>query len=92
MSLSIYRPQGYHCSRCLYTEHCSGCELSREAVEVQLQPGDNLAVRFTELTPEQMDACYSYPNHKSMADLRSDEPLTLFDCFTAFTERYAVTL
>ena len=79
--------QGYSCSRCLFTQHCKGCDISRNAAEVKLQPGDNLAIQFSHLTQNQMDNASSRHDHSSMDLLRSDDPLTLFDCFKAFTRR-----
>ena len=78
--------QGYHCSRCMYTAHCSGCEVSRDH-EVVLQPGDHLAVRFSDLSEEVMEGANKYVDHKSMEDCRQDSPLTLVDCFNAFMDR-----
>jgi len=72
----------------MYTQHCSGCELSREAESLSLQPGDHLAVKYTDLTSLQMEQACLYVDDKSMEKLRpADPPLTLFDCFKAFTER-----
>jgi hypothetical protein len=81
--------QGYRCSRCMYTQHCSGCELSRER-EINLQPADHLAVKFTDLSVDELGLASRYTDHKSMEKLLPTSPLTLFDCFKAFTERSAV--
>ena len=71
----------------MYTAHCNGCEVSRVG-DISLQPGDHLAVCFTNLTSEQMEVASTYIDHRSMHDLRSKDYLTLFDCFDAFTDRY----
>jgi hypothetical protein len=85
-SIVLTDGQGLHCSRCLYTQHCTGCELPRDGSEISLQPGDHLAVQFAELTNAQMDAAFRFVDHKSMEQLRSSEPLTLYDCLEAFAE------
>lgn len=71
---------GYHCSRCLYTKHCRGCPVATEG-EVVLRSADTLAVRFTESIKESLPQ-----NHASMQDMRSCEPLSLYDCLKAFSE------
>jgi hypothetical protein len=71
----------------LYTQHCTGCELHREATEIVLQPGDHLAVQFGELTREQMETASRFVDHPSMETLRPNTAMTLYDCFKAFTER-----
>lgn len=73
--------QGYHCSRCIYTEHCRGCLVAADG-EVLLQTGDTLAVRFTEAVEDAAAA-----DHPSMRALRSQDPLSLYDCLQAFSER-----
>jgi len=83
-------PQGLRCSRCLYTAHCAGCVLPRDNSELGLQPGDHLAVQFVDVSVAQMDSARSVVDHRSMEMLRSAQPLTLYDCFRAFTERLAI--
>jgi len=81
--------QGLHCSRCLYTQHCAGCVLPRDCSEISLQPGDHLAVQFLDLSESQVELLPRFTDHSSMKLLRTTEPLTLYDCFRAFTERLA---
>ncbi|XP_066993985.2 uncharacterized protein [Anabrus simplex] len=73
--------QGYHCSRCIYTMHCRGCQVSPKG-EVILQTGDTLAVRLTEMVSDTS----STVEHPSMRDLRCRDPLSLYDCIQAFSE------
>lgn len=74
----------------MFTAHCNGCEVPRVG-DISLQPGDHLAVCFTEFTKEQMEGAGSYIDHESMIDLKSKDYLTLFDCLDAFTNRYSST-
>ncbi len=85
-TLHVSRLQGLHCSRCMFTTHCSGCEVSRSG-DLSLQPGDHIAVCFTDLSILQQDAAAASTDHKSMNDLRKNNYLTLQDCFDAFTDR-----
>ncbi|XP_026286437.1 uncharacterized protein LOC113212074 isoform X1 [Frankliniella occidentalis] len=71
---------GYHCSRCLYTKHCRGCPVPTDG-EILLRPVDTLAVRFTENITESQPI-----NHPSVQDMRSHDPLSLYDCLKAFSE------
>lgn len=77
--------QGLHCSRCLYMEHCSGCEILRDG-EAILRPGDHLTVCVQEVTQNQIEHAQSFRDHESMEKQRSNEPVTLLDCFGAFTQ------
>ncbi|XP_077987451.1 uncharacterized protein LOC144442053 [Glandiceps talaboti] len=77
--------QGYLCSRCMYNIHCTGCELVRE-VEISLQSGDHLTVIWEDITQLQLEYAEQVSDHESMKDLRSQDPLTIQDCFHAFTE------
>lgn len=74
--------QGYHCSRCMYTMHCRGCHVAPEG-ELLLQNGDTLAVRFSEPV-DRMDLAVEHPSMKLM---RRQDPLSLYDCLQAFSER-----
>jgi len=84
--------QGLRCSRCLFTQHCPGCVLPRDGSEVSLQPGDHLAVQFVDLSESQMQLAPRVVDHNSMDLLRPSQPLTLYDCFHAFTERFVSSL
>ncbi len=70
----------------MFTAHCTGCEVSRTG-DLNLQPGDHLAVCFADLSAEQIEVAGTYIDHRSMQDLRSKDYLTLLDCFHAFTDR-----
>ena len=70
----------------MFTAHCSGCELPREG-QVSLQPGDHITVTFTGLTEGHLKAAGRHVQHSSMDQLRANVPLTLFNCFEAFTQR-----
>ena len=59
----------------------------RESEEISLQPGDHLPVRFMGVNQDHLEAADSYICHKSMDEMRPDDPLTLLDCFNAFTDR-----
>lgn len=84
-SIILTDGQGYHCSRCLYTQHCSGCEVKRDE-QLNLQPSDHLVVKFTDLSESYIKDAGRYVEHISMKNRRSSDPLTLYDCFRAFTE------
>lgn len=75
--------QGYHCSRCMYTMHCRGCRVAPEG-ELLLQTGDTLAVRFS----EPVDHTDLAVEHPSMKLMRHQDPLSLYDCLQAFSERF----
>jgi len=87
--ISVACLQGLRCSRCLYTQHCAGCELPRDSSEIALQPGDHLAVQFFDLPKSQLESSPPFVDHSSMELRRPSEPLSLYDCFHAFTERLA---
>ena len=80
--------RGLRCSRCLYTQHCAGCVLPRDGTDISLQPGDHLAVQFFDLSESQMELSLRFIDHTSLKLSRSTEPLSLYDCFHAFTERF----
>nr|CAD7449085.1 unnamed protein product [Timema bartmani] len=73
--------QGYRCSRCMFTEHCRGCQVASEG-EVLLRTQETLAVRFS----EPLDNTDITFQHSSMKKLRRQEPLSLYDCLHAFSE------
>ena len=68
-------------------EHCSGCVIPQDG-EVVLRPGDNLTVSISMVTMEELEQLGQVVEHESMKKQRSNDPVTLMDCFTAFTERY----
>ena len=67
-------------------EHCSGCEILQDG-EAILRPGDHLTVSVQEVTQGQIEHAQSVTDHKSLEKQRSKEPITLLDCFSAFTQR-----
>eukprot|EP00058_Branchiostoma_floridae_P013257 XP_002598745.1 hypothetical protein BRAFLDRAFT_95861 [Branchiostoma floridae] len=82
-SLHLTNGQGVHCSRCMFTVHCSGCEVPREG-PTSLKPGDHLTVRLTGRCDQDQD---SVQDHCSMKDFSSTpHVLTLEESFKAFTE------
>ncbi|XP_033759609.1 uncharacterized protein LOC117341858 [Pecten maximus] len=84
-TLVVTDGQGLHCSRCDFSSKCQGCLLTRED-DVLFRPGDNLAVCYGELTPDQLARAEAYHTDKSMELLRPDKPLHISDCLEAFTE------
>ncbi|XP_041350619.1 uncharacterized protein LOC121369633 isoform X2 [Gigantopelta aegis] len=77
--------QGLHCSRCIYTAHCSGCALDREG-EVTLQPSDHLTVQVQNILDDQIEDVERIHEDESMENLRQNEQITIYDCFRAFTQ------
>ena len=77
--------QGLKCSRCLYIEHCRGCEVTGETI---LRPGDNLTVSVAMVTPALVEAGTACADHASMEGLKPSGPITLLECFSAFTQRW----
>lgn len=84
-TLAVTDGQGLHCSRCDFSSKCQGCLLTRDG-DVLFRPGDNLAVCYGELTPDQLSSVEAYHTDKSMELLRPDKPLHINDCLEAFTE------
>ncbi|RZF43319.1 hypothetical protein LSTR_LSTR001580 [Laodelphax striatellus] len=73
--------QGRHCSRCMFNEHCRGCVVEREGGPVNLRTGDTLAVTFLQPVQE-----LPLSRHESVAALRSQQPLRIYDCIQAFSQ------
>ncbi|XP_022190095.1 ubiquitin carboxyl-terminal hydrolase 10 [Nilaparvata lugens] len=78
--------QGRHCSRCMFNSHCRGCVVEGEGEgedggPVHLRTGDTLAVTFTEPVSE-----LHVSKHESVAALRSQQPLRIYDCIQAFSQ------
>lgn len=78
--------QGMKCSRCLYMEHCTGCEIPYNG-EAILRPGDHLAVHVQSVCEALVAVSQAVAVHRSMENKQSTDPLTLLDCFRAFTQR-----
>lgn len=85
-SLLLVDGQGKNCSRCLYNEHCSGCEIARSS-DIKLLSGDNIAVRYTDLPSECIAAAATVTEHKSMQQTRHKTELDIYDCLEYFSER-----
>ncbi|XP_066586178.1 ubiquitin carboxyl-terminal hydrolase 4-like isoform X2 [Prorops nasuta] len=73
--------QGHHCSRCMYTMHCTGCSVPETGMVV-LQNGDTLAVRYTENVSKILQPI----DHISVSKQRPHHPLSLYDCLQAFSQ------
>ncbi|XP_072753557.1 uncharacterized protein [Anoplolepis gracilipes] len=73
--------QGHHCSRCMYTAHCTGCSVPETGM-IALQNGDTLAVRYTEYVPKILHPV----DHVSVSKQRPHHPLSLYDCLQAFSQ------
>lgn len=73
--------QGRHCSRCMFNEHCRGCLINSMEGPLNLTTCDTLAITFTDHVEELI-----VERHSSMIDLRSQQPLTLYDCIQAFSQ------
>ncbi|XP_054719745.1 uncharacterized protein LOC129229457 [Uloborus diversus] len=85
-SLLLVDGQGKNCSRCLYSEHCSGCEIARLG-EIKLQHGDSIAVRYIDLPPESIASASFVAEHKSMQQARHKSDLDIYSCLEYFSER-----
>lgn len=68
-------------------EHCTGCEIPPNG-EAILRPGDHLTVSMATVTHDLVARQQVVVNHKSLENKHSNDPLTLLDCFSAFTQRF----
>eukprot|EP00057_Strongylocentrotus_purpuratus_P023857 XP_011678331.1 PREDICTED: uncharacterized protein LOC583829 [Strongylocentrotus purpuratus] len=84
-SLVLSDSQGLSCSRCSFDLHCSGCQLVRE-VDITLNSDDHLTVVYHNLPSEIVDSTSRVCEDQSVGDFQGSEPITLRDCFQAFTE------
>ncbi|XP_014209572.1 ubiquitin carboxyl-terminal hydrolase 11 isoform X2 [Copidosoma floridanum] len=73
--------QGNTCSRCIYSSHCTGCEVPKSG-KVILQTGDTLAVRYVDRIPKVPQPV----DHISVSKQRPQHPLSLYDCLQAFSQ------
>ncbi|XP_012252717.2 uncharacterized protein LOC105684145 isoform X2 [Athalia rosae] len=80
-SIHFVDGQGHHCSRCMYTAHCTGCRVPDSGM-VALQNGDTLAVRYTDTVPKIIKPV----DHVSVSKQRPHRPLSLYDCLQAFSQ------
>lgn len=70
----------------MYSEHCSGCEIARSG-DIKLHSGDNIAVRYMDLSTECFTASFSKVDHKSMEQTRHKAELDIYGCLECFSER-----
>nr|XP_054770711.1 uncharacterized protein LOC129278594 [Lytechinus pictus] len=84
-SLVLSDSQGLSCSRCSYDLHCTGCQLVRE-VDITLNSDDHLTVVYHNLPSEIVESTSRVCEDQSVAGFQGNEPITLRDCFQAFTE------
>lgn len=84
-SLSLVDGQGTMCSRCMWDTHCSGCVIPKNSV-VKFRSGDTLAVMFEENIDVNLLETELHPG--STEEMRSNKPLTIYDCIDAFCQRY----
>ncbi|XP_012144465.1 uncharacterized protein LOC100877443 isoform X4 [Megachile rotundata] len=82
-TLHFVTGQGHHCSRCIYTAHCTGCNVPESGMVI-LHNGDTLAVRYTEHVPKIAPPI----DHISVSKQRPHHPLSLYDCLQAFSQRF----
>ncbi|XP_046608674.1 uncharacterized protein LOC124299491 isoform X2 [Neodiprion virginianus] len=80
-SIHFVDGQGHHCSRCMYTAHCTGCRVPDSGM-IALQNGDTLAVRYTDTVPNIIQPV----DHVSVSKQRPHRPLSLYDCLQAFSQ------
>ncbi|XP_071798526.1 uncharacterized protein [Asterias amurensis] len=77
--------RGIQCSRCIYSVHCRGCQLVPE-VDITLHSDDHLTVVYQNLPTDVVESASRAYDDKSVMEIASNNPLTLRDCFKAFTE------
>lgn len=83
-SLSLVDGQGTMCSRCMWDEHCDGCEIPNTGM-VKFHSGDTLAIIFKDHIDVKMLETILHP--ESIEQMRSNKPLTIYDCINAFCQR-----
>jgi len=91
-SLVVVKEEGEACSRCpSFPGRCRGCSLdslvSQDTGELQLKPGDNLAIRFPALEKNVVESCNRSRTDASMDQERLKPQLHLTDCLDAFSSR-----
>ncbi|XP_022162074.1 ubiquitin carboxyl-terminal hydrolase 32-like isoform X2 [Myzus persicae] len=82
-SLSLVDGQGTMCSRCMWDEHCSGCNLPKSGI-IKFRSGDTLAVTFEDYVDVYLLDTKLHPG--STEQMRSNKPLTIYDCINAFCQ------
>lgn len=83
-SLSLVDGQGTMCSRCMWDVHCSGCVIPKSGT-VKFRSGDTLAIIFEGYVDENLLETELHPG--STEQMRSNTPLTIYDCINAFSQR-----
>lgn len=83
-TLSLVDGQGTMCSRCLWDAHCSGCVVPKTGF-FRLQCGDTLAITFDDDVDENLLETEMHPG--SAEQMRSNKPLTIYDCINSFCQR-----
>lgn len=84
-SLFLVDGQGTMCSRCMWDVHCGGCMVPKTGL-FRLRSGDTLAVVFDNDVDENLLETEMHPG--SAEQMRSNKPLTIYDCIDAFCQRY----
>jgi len=89
VALVIVKEDGEWCSRCSnFPERCRGCTLASLASpegDLQLKPGDTLAVRFPQLEKNLVEEVNRLRHDPSMEEERLKPVLDLTDCLEAFS-------
>lgn len=83
-SLFLVDGQGTMCSRCLWDAHCGGCVVPKSGM-VKFRSGDTLAVVFKDHVDTGLLETELHPG--STEQMRSNKPLTIYDCINAFCQR-----
>lgn len=68
----------------MFNSHCRGCPVPIEG-GLMLHTGDTLAVMFSESVEEIIAL-----RHSTVHSLRTQHPLSLYDCIHAFSQRFVV--
>lgn len=83
-SLSLVDGQGTMCSRCMWDEHCGGCVIPKSGI-FKFRSGDTLAVTFEEYVDVYL--LDTKLHEGSTEQMRSNKPLSIYDCINAFCQR-----
>lgn len=67
----------------MFGSHCTGCPIP-ESGKLNLHVGDTIAVRYVD---SDMPTIQQPIDHVSVANLRKRDPLSLYDCLQAFSQR-----
>lgn len=83
-SLSLVDGQGTMCSRCMWDVHCNGCVIPKSGI-IKFRSGDTLAIVFEDSVDENL--LETELQSGSTEQMRSNNPLTIYDCINAFCQR-----